>query len=313
MSINATMTGFANYLEVSIMEEVLRAMSQKQRERLRYIEFTLYFLGEVRRSDLSQQFEVGLAVITRDFAEYKKLAPQNIRFDDSAKRYVIGEAFHPIFDYQIDNVLSALSKGFNEGLSGAVPMLGNCEYPTSLSNPKLEVLAPISRAIHRGKAVQISYCSQSSGSSNRELVPFALIDNGLRWHVRAYDRKSKEFRDFVLTRILSPQILEDNFVVAAEKPDRDNQWTRIVELELVPHPDNQDPIIAGMDYAMRDEAKLKVKLRAAVAGYMLLRWNVDCTATHKLRGAVYQLWLKNHLALYDVESAHLAPGYREPN
>src|SRR4051812_8124684 len=107
-----------------MVEEVLRAMSQKQRERLRCIDFTLYFLGEIRRSDLSQQFEVGLAVITRDFTEYKKLAPENIRFDDSAKRYVTGENFKPIFDYRIDDVLSALSKGFNEGLSGAVPMLG---------------------------------------------------------------------------------------------------------------------------------------------------------------------------------------------
>lgn len=293
-------------------DEMLGAFSQKQRERLRYIEFMLYFLGEVKRADLSTQFEIGLAVTTRDFSAYKRLAPENIRFDDSAKRYVIGEKFAPIFEYQIENVLQALSRGFNEGAAGAVTsMLGNCEYPSSLSRPQLAILAPVSRAIHRCKAISISYWSQSSGTSSREIIPFALVDNGLRWHIRAYDRKSKQFRDFVLTRILNPEILEESIVGAQEKSDQDIQWTRIVEMELVPHPDNEDPAVASMDYGMGEDGKLKIKLRAAVAGYMLLRWSVDCTVDHHLRGPKYQLWLKNHLSLYDVENARLAPGYDE--
>ncbi|MCY1562732.1 hypothetical protein D9M68_1001760 [compost metagenome] len=66
-----------------------------------------------------------------------------------------------------------------------------------------------------------------------------------------------------------------------------------------------------MDYAMNDGA-LRVKLRAATAGYILRKWNVDCSPDHSLRGHEYRLWLRDALALYGVANATLAPGYRIP-
>lgn len=66
-----------------------------------------------------------------------------------------------------------------------------------------------------------------------------------------------------------------------------------------------------MDYAMQDGA-LQIRVRAAVAGYMLLRWGVDASQDHSLHGHNYRLWLKDHLALYGVKSAVLAPGYLSP-
>ena len=93
--------------------------------------------------------------------------------------------------------------------------------------------------------------------------------------------------------------------------DQDIQWTRIVELDLVPHPDQPYPEITEMDYGM-DDGVLKLKIRAAMAGYMLRKWSVDCSADHKLKGPEYRLWLRNHLALYSVKSAILAPGYESP-
>jgi len=90
--------------------------------------------------------------------------------------------------------------------------------------------------------------------------------------------------------------------------DQDIQWTRIVELELVPHPDQPRPEITEMDYGMRDGV-LRMKLRAATAGYILRKWSVDCSPDHCLRGPEYRLWLKDHLAIYGVKNAVLAPGY----
>lgn len=146
----------------------------------------------------------------------------------------------------------------------------------------------------------------------REIVPFALIDNGLRWHVRAFDRKTQEFRDFVITRIRQPEVLKAQPVVAHEKSDQDIQWTRIVELELVPHPDQPGPEITAMDYGMEDGV-LRMNLRAATAGYTLRRWSVDCSPDHSQHGHEYRLWLKDPLALYGVRNAVLAPGYRIPD
>lgn len=166
----------------------------------------------------------------------------------------------------------------------------------------------ICRAIHAKRPVAIHYHSVSSGKSERVIVPFALVDTGLRWHICAFDRKSGEFRDFVIRRIEGPRMLNEEPKVH-ERPDHDTQWTRIVDVELVPHPDQPRPEITARDHNLTNGA-LVLKLRAATAGYMLRRWSVDCSPDHSLRGPEYQLWLKDYLAIYRVKNAVLASGYR---
>jgi len=286
------------------------SLSHAQRERLTFLEFRLYFMGEIGRPDLSARFGVAPAGATRDIAMYRELAPQNIDFDNSSKTYRISREFAPIFEHSPPRVLSALSLGFGDGVDGEPRPLLPCEFPAILSCPRMDVLAPICRAIYAKRPVAIRYQSLSSGESERVIVPFALVDTGLRWHVRAFDRKSGEFRDFVITRIENPVLLDEE-PIAHEQMDADIQWTRIVELDLVPHPRLERPEIIQMDYAMKD-GSIKMRVRAAVAGYMLLRWGVDASPDHSLTGQVYRLWLKDHLALYGVKNALLAPGYREP-
>lgn len=285
-------------------------LSHAQRERLAYIEFRLYFMGEIGRPDLAGRFGVAPAGATRDLALYREIAPHNIEFDGSSKVYRIGKAFSPIFEHAPLRVLSALSLGFGDGANGETNPLLPCESPAALSNPQMEVLAPICRAIHSKRPVAIHYHSMSSGESQRVIVPFALVDTGLRWHIRAFDRKSGEFRDFVVTRIEQPTLLNDE-PQAHERPDNDIQWTRIVELDLVPHPRLGRPEIIRMDYGMPD-GSMRMRVRAAVAGYMLLRWSVDASPDHSLKEEQYRLWLSDPLALYGVENARLAPGYRPP-
>jgi predicted DNA-binding transcriptional regulator YafY len=285
-------------------------LSHAQRERLAYIDFRLYFMGEIGRPDLASRFGVAPAGATRDLALYREIAPQNIEFDGSNKIYRISKTFSPIFEHTPQRVLSALAFGFGDGVNVEPQPLLPCESPAALCNPKMDMLAPICRAIYAKRPISIRYHSMSSGESKRVIVPFALVDTGLRWHVRAFDRKSSEFRDFVITRIEAP-ILLDEVSQANERPDRDIQWTRIVELDFVPHPRLERPEIIKMDYGMTD-GSIRMRVRAAVAGYMLLRWSVDCTPDHSLSGHEYRLWLKDHLALYGVKSALLAPGYRSP-
>lgn len=285
-------------------------LSHAQRERLAYIDFRLYFFGEIGRPDLIERFGVAPAGATRDLALYREIAPQNITFDGSNKIYRIGQAFSPLFDHASQRVLSALALGFGDGVNGATQPLLACESPAALSNPRMNVLAPVCRAIHAKRPVAIRYHSMSSGESERVIVPFALVDTGLRWHVRAFDRKSGEFRDFVITRIEAPTLLDEE-PQSNERPDNDIQWTRIVELDFVPHPRLERPEIIKMDYGMT-EGSIRMRVRAAVAGYMLLRWSVDCSPDHRLKEEQYRLWLSDPLALYGVENAKLAPGYQSP-
>ena len=285
-------------------------LSQAQRERLTYLEFRLYFMGEIGRPDLSARFGVAPAGATRDIAMYRELAPKNIDFHSSSKTYRISNDFSPIFEHHPQRVLSALSLGFGDGVDSEPKSLIPCEFPAILSCPRMEVLAPICRAIFAKRPVAIRYQSMSSGELERVIVPFALVDTGLRWHVRAFDRKSGEFRDFVITRIQSPLILDDE-PSSHERMDADIQWTRIVELDLVPHPRLARPEIIKMDYGMAN-GSIRMRVRAAVVGYMLLRWSVDASPDHSLKEEQYRLWLSDPLALYGVENAKIAPGYRPP-
>jgi predicted DNA-binding transcriptional regulator YafY len=233
-------------------------------------------------------------------------------YDPKGKTYRMGKDFRPVFEFPRERVLAWLSQGFGDGEPTRLKAWITCEIPSCLTQPDLDILGCVTRAIHQQSPLRIQYHSISSGKSDREIVPFALLDNGLRWHVRAFDRKSQEFRDFVITRIKKPILMKGAEVRPHERSDQDIQWTRIVELELVPHPDQPHPEITEMDYSM-DSGVLRMKLRAATAGYILRQWSVDCTPDHSLRGHEYRLWLKDHLAIYGVRNAVLAPGYRSPD
>lgn len=288
--------------------EALSELSKAQTDRLTYIDFRLYFLGELSRADLMDRFSIGGAGATRDIALYRALAPSNLELEGASKVYRPTEGFRPLFDHPVGRALTALSQGYGEVAGLRTEPLVRCDYPELISAPKIEVLALISRAIHRKLVVNVAYSSNTSGASRREIVPFALVNNGVRWHVRAYDRKSSSFRDFVLTRISHAEVLAGSPAKANELPENDVQWSRIIELELIVHPAIERPEVILQDYNFVDGV-LRVKVRATNAGYLLRLWNVDCSPDHSLEGKEYALCLRDPLVLHAAESALLAPGY----
>jgi len=286
----------------------LSAMTQSQRDRLAFLELRLRFVGEFRRQDLVERFGIQAAAATRDIGQYKELGPRNLDYDTKRKVYVRADWFRPVFDFAASRVLTWLSQGFGDGEPMRVRQLVACEGSELSINLDLEMLSVLTRAIHKKAAVEISYRALSSGLTTREIVPFALADNGQRWHVRAFDRRSGDFRDFVLTRIADARSVA-GVVQEHETSDQDIQWNRIAEIELVPHPANvQHPDTIEAEYGMENGA-LRMRVRAAMAGYLMRRWNVDCTEDHSLKGAEYHLWLRNRQALYGVTNLVLAPGY----
>lgn len=289
----------------------MKGVNQSQQERLAYIDFRLYFLGLVSRSDLVERFGLKEAAATRDLALYKEKAAKNLSYDTKAKIYKVNKPFKPLFDYPADKVLSTLSKGFGGEIVSVNEGLINTETPSQLNKPNVGILSEITRAIHLKKAVKMTYFSMSSGEKIREMVPFCLVDNGLRWHVRAYDRLNNRFSDFVLTRIKKSKMLDKSIVDEAERKEADIQWNRIVELEIVPKPKLKHKEAIEMDYGMTNGV-LELNLRAAVAGYLLRRWNVDCSEKGTLKGHEYHLWLRNSAALYGVANLAIAPGYEKP-
>ncbi len=285
-------------------------INQAQKERLAHIDFRLYFLGIVGRIDLVTRFGIKEAAATRDIALYRELAGDNLNYDTKVKTYTVSSDFKPVFEYHAERVLAALSQGYGDDIVSNQKGFLNCEIPSQLSKPDLDVLATITRAIYGKKVVSIEYRSLSSGFTSREIIPFSLVDNGLRWHIRAFDRRRSRFTDFVVTRVTAPVILENHTVADEEQSNFDNQWNRIVELEIVAHPRLKYKETIEVDYCMT-KGVMPLNVRAAVAGYLLRRWNIDCSAKAELVGAEYHLWLKNRQALYGVNNLVIAPGFEQ--
>lgn len=78
---------------------------------------------------------------------------------------------------------------------------------------------------------------------------------------------------------------------------------------LIPHPKITHQAAIEADYRMNGR-RSEVSCRAAVAGYMLRRWGVDCYADSSLNPPECHLALQNIEALANAESADFAPGYK---
>lgn len=281
-------------------------LSQTQRERLAFLELRAFFTGELRRGDIESRFGIKPAAASRDLSIYREIAAQNLDYDPAGRCYRPTQSFSPVFGWHSERVLAWLSQGFGDGLDLGLKQAAPCEGSGQLVRPDMEILATLTRAMCAKRAVRIDYLSLSSGPKHRDIVPVALADNGFRWHVRSYDRERKRFSDFALTRIAKAHEIEGE-VEDQELLGADEQWARIVEMELVPHPDIKWPQAVEADYAM-DGGILRIKARAAMTGYVLRRWSIDSTPDHHLDSMSHHLWLRNTQTLYGVESAALAPG-----
>ena len=283
-------------------------LSAAQRQRLAYIEFRVWFYGEVARKDVLERFELATAAGTRDLALYKELAPHNVAYERKSYRYQA--SFAPLFTHHVNQVLAALTSGF--GVDDASPAGEQLSHavPARLNQPRLDTLATVTRAIHAGHALQLTYHSMKKGAGARTIVPHSLVDSGLRWHVRAFDRTKGHFRDLVLTRMERLRPLTDAPPTAAEHISADAQWNQEVALRLVPHPAHPHAKTIERDFGMQ-HGSLPVTLRAAIAGYVLRQWQVDCSADARLRGPEFRLWLADpQQQLAGVDNAVLAPGYQ---
>lgn len=267
---------------------MLSELSHGQRERLNYIDFCLQFYGDIARNDLIQRFQMGLASSSRDFATYKELAPANLILKHETKRYHRTKTFKPLFAHDSAKALAEIAKIAND----AQPLNGvRIATSVSLINAQPEIIAALTRAMYLSQALKIQYASLTSGVSEREIVPHAFLNTGHRWHVRAFDRRSQEFRDFVCTRITKTSEAKQN-PKESELQAQDIEWQSQVTLQLVPHPKHQHPKAIELDYQMQNQ-QLELTLRVAEAKYLLRFWNVDVTAEHSNSPDLHHLWLKN--------------------
>lgn len=244
--------------------------------RLEFIEFRLFWEGGVNRADLIEMFGVSVPQASKDLTLYQEQAPQNAVYDKSAKRYVAGPAFSPVFlDPDPDAYLLRL-RSFAEGFTEAgANWLGLAPAADVAMTPRrkvdVAVLRTVLAAVRDGTSLNIHYQSMSRDRPDpawRCITPHAFGFDGFRWHVRAWCHEMKGFKDFLLPRILGLGTSGEAGVNGAE----DVLWHEVFDIVIVPHPDlseGQQAVVAK-DYGMTD-GRAVLSVRYAMLFYVLKR------------------------------------------
>jgi hypothetical protein len=280
------------------MDKIADNIKWNTRQRLQYIEIMAYYTGVVTRSDVARAFGISDAAATKDLKLYGDLAPENLLYRHNVFGFVPNDAFKPLFaDLTPASVLPMIATNLaaTSGPYGDEPIYGisvdSLPLPTRL--PDKEVLAQIIRAIKNRNKLQVSYHSLSNRDSDQQriLEPHSLVNTGLRWHIRAYNEETYDFRDFVLSRFVDAHQLPE---VAESSPQYDDDWMEMVTLQLTPHPRLSEAKQATLVVDYRCEGKvIEIQVRRALIAYLLQRLSVDTTADHSMNPEAYQLIILN--------------------
>lgn len=267
-------------------------------QRLQYIEIMAYYAGVVTRSDVAKTFGLSDAAATKDLKLYSELAPDNLLYKHAVFGFVPGPAFVAVFaDLSPAVVLPLIAS--NLAAAGG-PYEQHSVYGISVDTlplpvrlPDKSIVAQVVRAAHHRKKLQIRYNSMSDRDPDRSRIiePHALIDTGLRWHIRAYSEEHFDFRDYVLSRISEARMLDQD---AESGPAYDDDWVESITLSLAPHPGLTERKRNSLmiDYGAVDGV-IKITVRRALLGYTLQRMSVDTSADHSLNPDAYHLIIVN--------------------
>lgn len=249
-------------------------------QRLEFIEFRLFWEGGVNRSDITDFFSVSVPQASKDLSHYQEIAPGNVRYDKSLKRYFASDAFSPKF-LQPDAAryltqLNSIARGVltaGETWLSQVPDFSAVPLPRRTMDPA--ILRRVLASVRAGRSLEIRYQSLNAEKPKpqwRWISPHAFGFDGMRWHTRAFCHDDQKFKDFLLPRILE---VRGEGPPAAES-DQDQSWHETTKVALKPHPKlsaDQQKVIAS-DYGMKN-GLLHVEVKLAMLFYFLKRMGLD--------------------------------------
>lgn len=248
--------------------------------RYRLIETVTWWEGRLTTGHLMQSFGISRQQASKDINTYiTEHAPKNLTYDKQLKGYVPSKAFKPFF---IDDSASAYlhllyqnnaRAPHVEGLALAYAHTKVLEVPDR--SIKAEVLRPLLKACRDHLRLDIDYVSLNSPEpEGRTIAPHTLVYTGMRWHVRAYCEKNREYRDFVLSRLRGvPDLWGD---VTENGIAADEVWNTEVPVIIKPDErlDKAQRAIIEIDFGMI-EGQLVVPSRRALVKYVLQRFQID--------------------------------------
>ncbi|MFD2258555.1 WYL domain-containing protein [Chelativorans composti] len=247
---------------------------------LEFIEFRLFWEGHVNRSDLMVAFGISINQASTDLNRYLGMVPGNMVYDKSARAYVRGDHFGPLFlkpdpaSYlsQLRSISDCIISQ-EETWIGQLPAFDT--VPSPVRGIDAHTLRRVIEAIRAMQALEVEYQSLSTPAPRwRWIAPHAIAFDGFRWHARAYCFTDGCFKDFLLARMLHIRDTRHSDIDASQDVD----WYTMVTLEIGPHPglsEVQKKVVA-LDYGMQG-GKSSITVRKALLHYTFERlgMNID--------------------------------------
>lgn len=246
--------------------------------RYRFIEVIALWEGRLTTRHLVETFGIGRQQASKDINTYnREVGPGNLVYNRFIKGYEPADSFEPRVTRGLSEeylqLLANRSELHRTFSSLALP-LGHTEVLEPPVRPVMpDVLRPILQAAREQQRIEVDYVSVNNPDrEGRIIAPHTLVWTGLRWHVRGWCEKNRDFRDFVLSRFRgTPELLGPASTSASD----DTDWNTWVDLELTPDPrltPEQQEVIA-FDYGMQDN-RLIIPIRARMISYLLQLLNI---------------------------------------
>lgn len=223
-----------------------------------------------------EQFSLSPAQATNDLRRFQELNPGALSYDLSEKRYRGSKSMRCVLhEPKLREGLAAFLGGSGLAVTRPViegPRLAEAMLPERGAQPLVE--RHLLMAALNGLQVRVKYHSARSGTvKERTLAPHAFGWEGSRWHARAFDYESGEYRDFVLGRVESSQWPKD----LAEELPVDQDWEQIESVKLVINRELSvgQRTALGLDYGLGPDGVLELPVRRAMRGYQLKLLGLD--------------------------------------
>lgn len=248
---------------------------QHLNSRFWFIELRAYWQGLVNSRHITEYFHVSRTQAQIYIAAYQSEHPNNLVYNKSLKGFCATNLFSPFYiNGDANEYLEWLHSQSNDVITTANTSLTNASLNLPKRRVHHDVIRELTQAIKLKRRLEVDYVSlKNPDGEGRIIQPHVFVKTGLRWHLRAFDEKHQQFRDFVLSRFTGlPEILDGETI----SPSQDEAWQTFIYLKFAVD-SRLSPAqkrVIEQDYQMQD-GELIISTRAALAQYVLQEMQVN--------------------------------------
>lgn len=267
------------------MDSADEMLSYRDQQAYRLIEQVALWEGRVTTNNLQDAFGCSRATASPIIQGYLDACPENLTYCAKSRGYLPTEQFTARYS---SGTLEEYTQLKYPGVS-EIPA-----YPMQMlqRRPDPAIVRAILKAIHQKERLDISYASFTSPQDGDRIIsPHKLVNDGARWHVRAWCEKNQDFRDFVLSRI---QEIHGTEGQATATVAEDEGWNHLLTVTIEPDmrlSEAQQKLVAldyGMELTSKGQYQRSYQVRRALLIYTLQNLRLDRT---RERGEAQQIML----------------------